>query len=450
MKSPEPPPGLTGMALLSNPKYNKSTAFTQAERERYRLRGLLPAAISTQSMQIRRVLENLRRKAYDIERYVFLMALHGRNERLFYRLLIEHTDEILPLVYTPTVGQACLEFAHIFRQPRGFYLTPDDRGRIAEILENWPHRDVRLIVVTDGERILGLGDLGANGMGIPIGKLALYSAFAGIGPEHCLPVMLDVGTDNRELRDDPLYLGIERPRLRGEAYVELVDEFVAAVQKRYPGALIQFEDFLTPNAYLLLNRYRERVLCFNDDIQGTAAVALAGVLAYCRLAGQALKDLRILFLGAGSAATGIADLIQTALLEAGLTREEAYRWSEGRAVFAGGSPFPPVAFGGQMFHPAQANNAHIFPGIGLGALVSGARRISDGMFLQAARTLAAQVTDKDLNRGALFPPLSEIRRAALPIAVAVADQAWKKNLARGDRPDGLEETIQSMRYNPWY
>ncbi len=542
MKSPEPPPGLTGMALLGNPKYNKSTAFTAAERDRYRLRGLLPAAVSTQSMQIRRVLENLRRKAYDIERYVFLMALHGRNERLFYRLLIEHTDEILPLVYTPTVGQACLEFAHIFRQPRGFYLTPEDRGRIAEILENWPHRDVRLIVVTDGERILGLGDLGANGMGIPIGKLALYSAFAGIEPEHCLPVMLDVGTDNRELRDDPLYLGIERPRLRGEAYVSLVDEFVAAVQKRYPRALIQFEDFLTPNACLLLNRYRERVLCFNDDIQGTAAVALAGVLAYCRLAGQALKDLRVLFLGAGSAATGIADLFQTALLEAGLTREEArrrlwfvdihgllvkdrddllphnlpyahdaprldfieaigfvrphaligatgapgtftrqtiqtlasihrrplvfalsnptsraectaeeaYRWSEGRAVFAGGSPFPPVTLGGQTFHPAQANNAHIFPGIGLGALAAHARRISEGMFLQAARALAAQVTDKDLNCGALFPPLSEIRRASLPIAVAVADQAWKENLARGDRPDGLEETIQSMRYNPWY
>ncbi|MBN2702061.1 MAG: NAD-dependent malic enzyme [Methylothermaceae bacterium] len=542
MKTPEPPPGLTGMALLANPKYNKSTAFTEAERDRYKLRGLLPAVVSTQSMQIRRVLENLRRKAYDIERYVFLMALQSRNERLFYRLLIEHTDEILPLVYTPTVGQACLEFAHIFRQPRGFYLTPEDRGRIAEILENWPHRDVRLIVVTDGERILGLGDLGANGMGIPIGKLALYSAFAGIEPEHCLPVMLDVGTNNRELRDDPLYLGTKPPRIRGDAYIELVDEFVTAVQKRYPRALIQFEDFITPNAYLLLNRYRKRVLCFNDDIQGTAAVALAGVLAYCRLTDQALKDLRILFLGAGSAATGIADLIQTALLEAGLTREkarrrlwfvdihglmvkdrddllphnlpyahdaprldfieaiqsvrphaligatgapgtftqeviqtmasihrrplifalsnptsraecsaeEAYRWSEGRAVFAGGSPFPPVALGEQTFHPAQANNAHIFPGIGLGALASNARRISDKMFLKAAKALASCVTDEDLNRGALYPPLPVIRQASLSIAVAVANQAWEENLARSDRPGDLQEVIRSMRYDPWY
>ena len=314
---------LLGYDRLKSPELNKGTAFTAAERDQYKLRGLLPARVSTIEAQESRALENLRRKAFDIERYIFLLALQGRNERLFYRLMINHVEELMPLVYTPTVGQACQEFAHIFRQPRGFYITPGDRGRVREIMDNWPERDVRLIVVTDGERILGLGDLGANGMGIPIGKLALFAACAGIQPRLCMPVMLDVGTNNEALRNDPLYLGVNQPRLTGDDYYSLVEEFVCAVQDAFPRALIQFEDFLTPNAYALLNRYRDRVLCFNDDIQGTAAVMLAGVLASCRITGVGFSDLRIMFLGAGSAATGIADLIQIAFRRAGLSEQEA-------------------------------------------------------------------------------------------------------------------------------
>lgn len=313
----------TGFDVLHTAALNKSTAFTEEERERLKLRGLLPAAVCSQQVQIERVLKNVRRKEFDIERYIFLMALQSRSERLFYRALIDHIDEFMPVVYTPTVGQACKEFAHIFRQPKGFYITPRDRGRISAILDNWPESDVRVIVITDGERILGLGDLGANGMGIPIGKLALYVACAGIQPHQCLPVMLDVGTNNEALRNDPLYLGIDSERLRGAAYDELVEEFVVAVQEKYPGVLIQFEDFLTPNAYRLLNTYRDRVLCFNDDIQGTASVALAGIYASTRISGLDFTDLTVMFLGAGSAATGIADLLVPAFMAVGLTEQEA-------------------------------------------------------------------------------------------------------------------------------
>ncbi len=536
------PTQLLGLDLLKNAHYNKSTAFTEEERDRYRLRGLLPAAVSTQAVQIQRVLENLRRKSDDIERYVFLMALQSRNERLFYRLLIDHSEEVLPIVYTPTVGQACLEFAHIFRQPRGFYITAKDRGRIAEILKNWPEQDVRMIVVTDGERILGLGDLGANGMGIPIGKLALYSAFGGIPPQQCLPVMLDVGTNNEQLRNDPLYLGINQARISGADYLALADEFVAAIQKAYPQALIQFEDFLTPNAYGLLNRYRDQVLCFNDDIQGTAAVALAGVLTSCRLSGIDFSELRIMFLGAGSAATGIADLMQAAMLESGLSSEQArerlslvdinglvvnsrldlaphnkqyardhaqagfleaiaiikphvligatgvhgafteavvrlmakinhrpvifalsnptscaectaedvYRWSEGRAIFASGSPYAPVTYRGQSYRPGQCNNAYVFPGIGLGAIAANVYRISNEMFLVAARVLADSVSDKDLSAGTLYPPLSIIRQVSLNIAIAVADKAYEQNLSREPRPADLAQTIEQAMYDPSY
>jgi len=316
---------LTGAALLNDARHNKSTAFTKEERERFGLRGLLPAAVCGQDTQLTRALENVRRKEHDIEKYIALRALEGRNERLFYRALIEHTTELLPLVYTPTVGQACREFAHIFRQSRGLYITPEDRGSVRQLLDNWPERDVRVIVVTDGERILGLGDLGANGMGIPIGKLSLYTAFAGLDPSQCLPVQLDVGTNNRELREDPLYLGWNHERIQGDAYDALIEEFVDAVQDAYPHALIQFEDFLTPNAYRLLRRYRDEVLCFNDDIQGTAAVSLAGVYASTRVNGARFEDLRVMFLGAGSAATGVGDLMTRALVNVGLSNEEARR-----------------------------------------------------------------------------------------------------------------------------
>ncbi len=266
---------------------------------------------------------NLDRLPRDLDRYMLLSSIQERNERLFFQIVIDHVERILPIIYTPTVGEACREFSHIARDPKGFFITPDDRGKIRRILGNWPRKNIRVIVVTDGQRILGLGDLGANGMGIPIGKLALYTACAGIHPESCLPVTLDVGTNNESLLTDPLYLGYPRKRLEGKAYFDLVEEFVTAVQSRYPDALIQFEDFLTPNAYALLNKYRHRVLCFNDDIQGTAAVALAGVYSSTRITGHPFKDLKIMFLGAGSAATGIADLMTAAFQEEGLSLDEA-------------------------------------------------------------------------------------------------------------------------------
>ena len=301
----------------------RSIAFTRPERLRLGLQGLLPYAVATQAQMVERVMESLRALPRDLERYMALSSLQERNERLFYRTVLDHFDEVLPLIYTPTVGEACREFSHIVREPKGFFITPADKGRIARILSNWPEKDIRVIVVSDGERILGLGDLGANGMGIPVGKLALYTACAGIPPRQCLPVLIDVGTNNPALLNDPRYIGYPRPRVSGPRYLKLMDEFVGAVQKKYPRALIQFEDFLTPNAYALLNRYRERVLCFNDDIQGTAAVVLAGVVASSRITGRAFRDLRILFLGAGSAATGIADLMVSALVSEGLSATDA-------------------------------------------------------------------------------------------------------------------------------
>ena len=531
-----------GRKVLFNAKLNKGSAFTAEERKKYHLQGLLPPNICTQELQIIRSLENLRRKDNDIERYNFLMALLGRNERLFYKLLIENIEELMPIVYTPTVGQACQEYGHIFRRSRGFYITPGDQGHIKEMMGNWPEQDVRLIVVTDGQRILGLGDLGANGMGIPIGKLALYSACAGIPPHQCMPVMLDVGTNNQKLRNDSLYLGINQSRLTGEAYKSLVDEFVIAAQDVFPNVLIQFEDFLTPNAYDLLQRYQNRVPCFNDDIQGTAAMALAGVLASCRITGVKFSDLRIMLLGAGSAATGIADLIQVALHNTGLsnkaardqiwlvdkyglivtgrddlapynlpyarhaqqidlnkaiemiqphvligatgasgafteevvrlmakinkqpvifalsnptsksecTAEQAYQWSNGRVVFASGSPFPPVVYGEKILRPGQGNNAYVFPGIGLGVIACDATRVSEEMFLDAARVLAGLVDEIDLKSKTVYPPLSQIRRISLEIATAVAKRAYKQKLARKPQPPDLQEMIGKLMYDPSY
>lgn len=535
-------PELRGFDLLCNAELNYGTAFDYQQREELGLRGLLPPAVCDIETHKARSLANIRRKESDIERYVFMQQLMGRNQNLFYRLLIDHIDELMPIVYTPTVGQACREFAHIFRQPRGFYITPNDKGDIRRILDNWPETDVRMIVVTDGERILGLGDLGANGMGIPIGKLSLYCACAGIHPNQCLPVMLDVGTNNTELRDDPLYLGLPEPRLRGEAYDALVHEFVSAVQDKFPRALIQFEDFLTPNAYRLLNTYRNDILCFNDDIQGTAAVAMAGLKAACQLGREDFASLKVMFLGAGSAATGIADLLVSAFTKHGLTEQEAlqriwfvdvhgllvagrdnlmdhnlpyvhhheplnfieaidaiqpnaligatgapdtftqnvirrmseinrqpiifalsnptsraectaeqaYRWSDGRAIFASGSPFAPVQIDDQVFTPGQGNNAYIFPGVGLGAIFCQARIISDEMFLAAAEALAGAVTEQEMERGLVYPALNRIREVSLAIAVAVADTAYQQGLAQNARPDFLKSALQAYMYEPSY
>ncbi len=528
--------------LLYDKALNKATAFSREEREALKIRGLLPYISSSQEIQVQRVLGNLKRKEYDIERYIFLSALQDKNERLFYRTIIENFEEMLPLIYTPTVGQACREFSHIYRHAQGMYITPEDKGEVGKVLDNWPTKDVRVIVVTDGQRILGLGDLGANGMGISIGKLVLYSACAGIHPNQCLPVMLDVGTNNEDFLNDPLYIGYPHHRLAGQEYFALVDEFVMAVQKKFPNALIQFEDFLTPNAYGLLNAYRNKVLCFNDDIQGTAAVALAGVYASSRITGIPYKDVKIMFLGAGSAATGIADLMVRAFEDEGLSREEAfsrlwfvdgqglvvssrtdlaghkipyahsypflnfmealdaikptiligataspntftkeaiekmsslnerpvifalsnptdkaectaeqaYTWSNGRAIFASGSPFKPVELNGKVYKPGQGNNAYIFPGVGLGAMTARAKIIRDDIFLTAAKTLANIVSEDDIAKGSLYPPLNEIRRISHEIAVVVADKIFIDGLARAKRPKDLRKEIETYMYDPRY
>jgi malate dehydrogenase (oxaloacetate-decarboxylating)(NADP+) len=531
-----------GWEILNSRALNKSTAFSQNERDELGLRGLLPYAESSQAKQIQRVMGNLRRKEYDIERYIFLSALQGRNERLFYQTIIEHTQEILPLIYTPTVGQACKEFSQIYRHAQGLYITPEDKGMMDKVLDNWPEKDIRVIVITDGQRILGLGDLGANGMGIPIGKLALYVASAGIHPHQCLPVMFDVGTNNMEVLDDPLYIGYPHRRLEGEAYYDLMDEFIHAVQNKYPDVLIQFEDFQTPNAYALLRKYEKQILCFNDDIQGTAAVALAGVFASCRITQIPYKDLRIMFLGAGSAATGIGDLMVKAFIERGLSKEEAqkrlwfvdgkglvvssrtdladhkkpfahdfpflqltdaihaikpqvligatgtggsftkevielmtsinprpvifalsnptdraectakeaYEWSKGKAIFASGSPFGPVTYEGQVFKPGQGNNAYIFPGVGLAALITKARILPEEIFLTAAKALATIVTQEDIDQGSLYPEIKGTRHIAPVLAEAVAEKLFEAGLARIERPEDLRKMILEYMYDPRY
>lgn len=314
-----------GTALLHDPLLNKGTAFTQAERDALGLRGLLPPNVHTMEEQLARVLGNYRQKQTDLERYIHLVSLQDRNETLFYRLVTEHIEEMMPVIYTPTVGQACQQWGHLFRRPRGLYLSIEDRGRLAELLRAWPQPDVRVIVVTDGERILGLGDQGVGGMGIPVGKLSLYTACAGIDPARTLPIMLDVGTDNEGYRLDPLYLGLRRPRLRGQAYDDFVAEFVEAVQAVLPHALLQFEDFGNQNAFRLLERWRDAVCTFNDDIQGTAAVTLAGLYSALRLTGRPLREQTILFLGAGEAGIGIGDLIASAMTDEGASLEEARR-----------------------------------------------------------------------------------------------------------------------------
>ncbi len=533
---------LYGKALLVDSALTKSTAFTREERERYGLRGLLPYDVANINKQIERVLESMRGKSSAIEKYIFLNALLERNQRLFYRTMIDHIEEIMPLVYTPTVGEACKEFAHIFRRPQGFYITPEDRGAIPTILKNWPEEDIRVIVVTDGERILGLGDLGANGMGISIGKIALYVACAGLNPAQCMPVMLDVGTNNVPLREDPLYLGYPYPRISGDAYRSLVDEFVKAVQFRFPNALIQFEDFLTPHAFEFLDRYSGQVRCFNDDIQGTAAVTLAGIYSSCRITRKRFVDLNIMFLGTGSAAGGIAELMVDAFCAAGLskqqaqerlwfidrkglvtlknenikprikpfahehaacnfvdaigdikpdvligatgvagtfneavvrkmaavnerpviialsnptshtecTAEQAYQWSDGRVIFASGSPFDAVQYGDKLFKPAQGNNAYIFPGIGLGIYASAARLVTQSMFLAAAEVLAGIVTEQEIDTGAIYPALTRVRKASHAIAVAVCRVASREGLTNINLPEDLDSHIQSLMYEPNY
>jgi malate dehydrogenase (oxaloacetate-decarboxylating)(NADP+) len=531
-----------GLALLRDPLLNRGTGFTNAERDALGLRGLLPANVLSMQAQAERVLTNLRKLPNDLEKYVALNALHDRNEALFFRVVADNIDEIQPLIYTPTVGLACQRFGHIFQRPRGLFISANDRGRIASVLRNWPY-SAKLIVVSDGERILGLGDLGANGMGIPVGKLSLYSACAGIHPKLCLPVMLDVGTNNEAFLKDPYYVGIRQKRLTGSAYDEFVDEFIVAARDVFPGVLIQFEDFANHAAFHLLQKYREKIPTFNDDIQGTASVALAGLFSALRVTGGKLKDQTILFLGAGEAATGIADLTVSAMVADGATEaqargriwlvdskglvvkdrgnlnaekqryahphapvgdflsavktlkptaiigvaavggtftpevlgtmaeinkqpiifalsnptskaecsaEEAYRYTNGRALFACGSPYDPVTINGKTFVPRQGNNSYIFPGVGLGAIASETKLVTDEMFMAAAHTLAEMVSEEDLKQGSLYPALPRIREVSANIGAAVAAVAYQRGLASGPAPNDLRALVESQMYDPRY
>jgi len=532
-----------GLAMLQDPRLNKGMAFTERERDKFGLRGLMPPSLLTQKQQAERVLENFRRLPSDLEKFINLAALHDRNEALFFRVLSEHPDEMTPIVYTPTVGLACQKFGHIYQRPRGMFVSIRDRGRIAKVLRNWPHRKAGIIVVTDGERILGLGDLGANGMGIPVGKLALYTACAGVHPDLCLPVTLDVGTENEMLRADPYYVGIRQKRVRGKAYDDFIEEFITAARRVFPGVVIQFEDFANTNAFRLLRRYRDRICTFNDDIQGTAGVALAGIYSALRITGGKLADQKLLCFGAGEAATGICDLVVSAMVSQGLTEanarrrcwlvdtqglvvksrtklaehklpyahdhpfvpdflsaiqtlkptaiigvaavggtftrkvletmarvnerpivfalsnptskaectaEEAYRWTGGRAIFACGSPFDPVTIDGKTYVPRQGNNSYVFPGVGLGAIASGARHITDEMFSSAAHALARQVTEADLAQGSIYPALTRIREVSAHIATAVAEVAYKRKLASARKPLDVLGHVTSQMYDPHY
>jgi malic enzyme len=541
-----------GAALLRQPLYSKGTAFSEEERQAFGLEGLLPPRVSTQPQQARRVYENIARKADPLEKYIGLAALQDRNEHLFYRVLLDHVEEFLPIVYTPTVGRACQQWSHIFRRGRGLWITPAHRGRVYDVLGNAPFADVRLIVVTDNERILGLGDQGAGGMGIPIGKLALYTAAAGIPPWQTLPVSLDVGTDNAALLEDDLYLGWRSPRLRGPEYDALVDEFVHAVKRRFPRALLQWEDFKKANAFRLLDRYRRTITSFNDDIQGTAAVAVAGILAGARLTGVPLREQRVVILGAGAAGVGIARLLRDTLKRAGLSgldlvravanldhlglvvddrpledhkREFAWpatlaaacglgpgsprdllavvsalrptvligtsgepgtfaepivremarhverplvfpmsnptskseavpadliAWTDGRALVATGSPFDPVTHGGRPIRIGQGNNVFVFPGVGLGVLVAGAREVPDALFAAAAESLAGQVRAEDLAAGSLFPPVGDIRRVTAAVAAAVVRAARDAGVGRPLTDAESEQAVRQAMWEPAY
>jgi malate dehydrogenase (oxaloacetate-decarboxylating)(NADP+) len=535
--------GKRGVELLRDPELNKATAFTEDERDAYGLTGLLPSGVDTEETQLRRALQQLGDKPTDLERYIYLIGLADIDETLFYKVVMSDPARFLPIVYDPTVGEACLKFGHIFRRPRGMYLSVNHRGRMAEVLRNWPNPDVRVICVSSGGRILGLGDIGANGMGIPIGKLQLYTACAAVPPQHLLPVHLDVGTSNTALINDPLYLGLRMPRISTEALGEVVDEFIGATQEVFPGCCVHFEDWKGEDAISLLARYRDKICCYNDDIQGTAAVTLAGVASALRLTGEKLRDQRFLFLGAGSAAIGIGGLLASAMVGEGLTDnearsqvhmfdangllepsrtdllefqkpyvhphqpskdlvevvnsvkptaiigvstkggaftqqvieamaglnhrplifalsnptehaectpEQAYTWSKGRAIYAAGVQFPPVRVGDRTLVPGQANNFYIFPAVGLAIFATKARRVTDEMFIEAARALADQVSDDDLQRGSVYPPQTAILQTEVDVAVRVATTIFERGLADIDRPEDIRSFVTSQLYDPSY
>lgn len=558
---------ISGVDLLRNPKYNKGLAFSEQERDKLFLRGLLPAGSMSQEAQVERVMANVRELKSPLERYRHLTALQERNERLFFRVLTQHPEEVKPIIYAPTVGRAAQAYGLLFRRPRGLFISMSDRGRVYSLLKNWPERRVTTIVLTDGERVMGLGDLGVQAMSVAVSKCALYTAFGGIDPAETLPVCIDVGTDNEALLDDPFYVGLRHQRVRGEAYDELVDEFIQGAKRRWgPNTMIQFEDFSNANGLRLLNQYRGEALCFHDDINGTAASTLAGLLAALRVTDGTLEEQRVLIAGAGETGCGIAELLAEAIAKArgvtpleareqiwlvdseGLvvrsrgetlalhklpwahegpectdllgavrhvrptallgvrrhrrsfasgvlasgetgganrlftrevlqemaslnarpivfamsrpaensecTAEEAYQWTDGRVVFTSGCPFDPFTLpDGRTVNPVSATSSYIFPGIGLGCMVSGATRLRSDMFLAAAEALSRCVTDEQIERGALYPPVSELREVGVQVGRAVASKVYElklNSLPPPQRSFDLDGHVRSWRYDPSY
>ena len=545
--------GFKGRDLQLNPFTNKGTAFTQRERDELGLHGLVPPSVCTIQQQMQRTYGAFQQKGSNLEKFIYLTSLQDRNETLFFRLVLEHIDEMMPIVYTPVVGEACQKFSHIYRRGRGLYIAYEQRDRLEPLLRSAGIERPSIIVVTDGERILGLGDQGAGGMGIPIGKLCLYTLCAGVSPYSTLPITLDVGTDNEERLTDPLYLGMRHKRVRGEAYQEFIDAFVAAVRKVFPEVVLQWEDFLKENALFQLARFRDKLCTFNDDIQGTAGVVLAGLLSALRLTGSRLRDQRVLFAGAGASAQGIGELLVNAFEEDGLTHEEAVRriWTtdtrglvtedrpklegykatyarpadetaaykakdrsritlletvenakptmligtsatpgifdepvlramgrinerpiifplsnptskaectpedalrhtDGRAIVATGSPFPAVSLGGKRYRIGQCNNSFVFPGVGLGLTISRARRVSNGMFLEAAKALAGHISDQHLAEGAVYPELRTIRECSFSVACATIRRAVAEGHADPEILEGLEKTVDRAMWYPEY
>ena len=531
-----------GVEVLRNPWLNRGAAFTEKEREEMGLRGLLPPAVSSLKDQAKRLKEVIDTETSPINKYLTLESVHATNEQLFYELVTENVEEYMPLIYTPTVGEACQKYSHINRNMRGLYVSARDKGHVAELVANVPNEEVDIIVVTDGSRILGLGDLGVNGMGIPVGKLALYTACAGVNPKKALPVTIDVGTDTESYLKDPLYLGLRQKRVTGEEYFALMEEFITAVRARWPHVLVQFEDFQNSVAFTHLANWRDKICCFNDDIQGTASVVLTGLYSAMRIKKEKLSEQRILFLGAGAAAAGIAHLIADAMTEDGIskaqalnqiaffdskglvtktrgdklaahkldfahvmkdtadfveairnlrptaiigvsatggsfteevvktmaeineqpiifalsnptsksecTAEQAYKWSNGRCLFACGSPFAPVALNGKTYIPRQGNNSYVFPGIGFGCICARAKTVPNQVFFTAAKTLADLVSESDLANGSLYPPLSEVRELSAEIASAVATYCFDNGIAGTDRPADVRAAVKAAMWSP--